>query len=87
MKTTEEILQMAIGRAIRNERKRRGIKFTIFCYEHEFPTTTLYMLETGNSKTSAVNVFKIAEELGLTFQEFGALVDEEFAILKKEFGL
>lgn len=87
MKTMEEILQMAIGRALRNERRRRGIKFTIFCYEHDFPTTTLYMLETGNSKTSAVSTFRIAELLGLSFQEFGALVDKEVTALKKEFGL
>lgn len=87
MMDSEDILQIAIGRAIRKERIRRGIKFTIFCYEHGFPTTTLYMLEKGNSKSSAVFVFKVVEDLGLTFQEFGVLVDKEVAGLKKELSL
>ena len=45
------------------------------------------MLETGNSKTSAVSTFRIAELLGLSFQEFGALVDKEVSAMEKEFGL
>lgn len=82
--TDKEILQKAIAQALRKERKRQGLKFTIFSYENDIPTTTLYMLENGNSNTRAVNMFHVAEALGLSCKDFGELIDKEIAILKSE---
>lgn len=72
-------LQKAIGRVIRAVRLRKGLKFTLFCYEHGIPTTTLYMLEQGSSNTRAANLFNVVQALGLSFAEFGALVDQELS--------
>lgn len=72
-------IQKIVGRVIRAERKRRGFKFTLFCYEHGIPTTTLYMLEQGNRKIRVDNLFNVVNALGLSFAEFGALIDKELA--------
>ncbi len=70
-------LQKAIGQVIRTVRIRKGFKFTLFCYEHGIPTTTLYMLEQGSSNTRAANLYYVVQALGLSFAEFGALVDKQ----------
>lgn len=80
----KDLFPIIVGRAIRRERKRQGYKFTIFCYENDVPTTTLYMLEKGNSNTRVANVYHVAELLGLSFKEFGELVDKELEIYKSE---
>jgi len=77
MQNSETILLKAIGRVISRERKRRKLKFTIFCYENDIPKTTLYMLEKSLSKSYITNVFRVISAMGLSFEEFGALVDKE----------
>jgi len=83
----KELIPEIVGRALRRERKRQGLKFTIFCYENDFPTTTLYMLENGNSNSRTANVLHAAELLGLSFKEFGELLDKEAEIFNSERGL
>lgn len=73
----EETMQKAIGRVIKKERKRRGLKFTIFCYENDISKTTLYMIEKGRIKAYITTIFKIVFALGLTLSEFSALLEEE----------
>ncbi len=73
----EETMQKAIGRVIKKERKRRNLKFTIFCYENDISKTTLYMIERGKIKAYITTVFKIVFALGLTLSEFSALVEKE----------
>lgn len=82
MQLDDEILQKAIGKVLYNERKRKKIKFTIFCYENDISKTTLYMIEKGKCKPYATNLLKIINALGLTFEEFGKLLDKE---LPKDF--
>lgn len=77
MKNSDTIFLEAVGKVISRERKRRKYKFTIFCYENDIPKTTLYMIERGLSKSYALNIFRIVSALGLTYEEFGALVDKE----------
>lgn len=71
------MIQMAIGRVIYKERIRRNLKFTIFCYENDIPKTTLYMIEHGKNKTYSTNLFRIVQALGLSFEDFGRLLQEE----------
>ena len=73
----EETMQKSIGRVIKKERKRRNLKFTIFCYENDISKTTLYMIERGKIKAYITTVFKIVFALGLTLSEFSALVEKE----------
>ena len=65
MQGYDKIMQKAIGQVIYKERKRRNLKFTIFCYENDISKTTLY------------NLFRIVQALGLSFEEFGRLLKEE----------
>ena len=73
----DKIMQKAIGQVIYNERKRRNLKFTIFCYENDISKTTLYMIEQGKNRTYSTNLFRIVQALGLSFEEFGRLLKEE----------
>ena len=77
MQDTEKILQEAIGRVVKNVRKQKGLKFTIFCYENDISKTTLHMIENGKNKPYVTNLCKIIEALDLTYAEFGKLLDKE----------
>lgn len=77
MQDYNAIMLKAIGKVVHRERIRRKLKFTIFCYENDISKTTLYMIEKGKNKSYVTNLFKIIHALGLTFEEFGALLDKE----------
>ena len=77
MQGYDKIMQKAIGQVIYKERKRRNLKFTIFCYENDISKTTLYMIEQGKNRTYSTNLFSIVQALGLSFEEFGRLLKEE----------
>ena len=77
MQEKNKILQQAIGRVIAKVRKQKNLKFTIFCYENDITKTTLYMIENGKNKPYVTNLFEIVKALGLSFEEFGALLDKE----------
>ena len=77
MQGYDKIMQKAIGQVIYKERKRRNLKFTIFCYENDISKTTLYMIEQGKNRTYSTNLFRIVQALGLSFEEFGRLLKEE----------
>ena len=77
MQYNDEIILKAIGTVISKERKRRNLKFTIFCYENDISKTTLYMIEKGKIKPYVTNLLKIINALGLSFEEFGRLLDKE----------
>ena len=71
------ILQKAIGRVINKVRKQKDLKFTLFCYENDISKTTLYMIEKGKNKPYVTSLFEIIKALGLTYKEFGELLDNE----------
>ena len=77
MQDRDKILQEAIGRVIYKIRKQKNLKFTIFCYENDISKTTLYMIEKGKNKPYVTNLFEIIKALGLSFEEFGTLLDKE----------
>ena len=77
MQDRDRILQEAIGRVIQKVRKQKNFKFTIFCYENDISKTTLYMIEKGKNKPYVTSLCEIIESLGLSYEEFGALLDKE----------
>ena len=77
MQEYNKIIQKAIGQVLYKVRKSKKLKFTIFCYENDIPKTTLYMIEKGKNKAYATSLCKIISALGLSFEEFGALLDKE----------
>lgn len=77
MQEYDKIIQKAIGQVLYKVRKSKKLKFTIFCYENDIPKTTLYMIEKGKNKAYATSLCKIISALGLSFEEFGILLDKE----------
>ncbi|MBR2430562.1 hypothetical protein IKB17_03750 [bacterium] len=77
MQDKNKILQESIGRVINKTRKQKGFKFTIFCYENDISKTTLHMIEKGKNKSYVTSLFEVIKALGLSFTEFGALLDKE----------
>ena len=77
MQDRNKILQEAIGRVIQKVRKQKNFKFTIFCYENDISKTTLYMIEKGKNKPYVTSLCEIIESLGISYEEFGALLDKE----------
>ncbi len=77
MQDDNDILLKAVGKVISKVRKQKGLKFTIFCYENDISKTTLYMIEKGKNKAYMTSLLKIIGALGITFEEFGRMLDEE----------
>lgn len=77
MQDKNEILQKAIGRTVEKIRKQKNLKFTIFCYENDISKTTLYMIEKGKNKPYVTSLCEIIKALGVSFEDFGALLDKE----------
>ena len=76
--------QQALGQLVRDERLKRKLKFTIFCYENDIPKTNLYMLEKGNSNSRLGTLLKVVKSMNMSFEEFGKMLDETFADLKDD---
>lgn len=77
MQDKNKILQESIGRVIHKIRKQKNLRFTIFCYENDISKTTLYMIEKGKNKAYVTSLFEIIKALGLSFKDFGELLDKE----------
>ncbi len=82
MQENDKILYLAIGKVLRDVRKKTGQKFTIFCYENDIPTSSLNALENGLSQAYFSKIFKVVKALGITMEEFSALLEKE---LPKDF--
>ena len=75
----EEVKQLytAISRIIVKIKEEKGIKYTELCYENEIPMSTYDDIVNAKTKASYYNVSKIIKGLGLSFEEFGRLLDKE----------
>ena len=80
----DKTLQKVIGQIIRRERRKRKLRFTIFCYENDIPKTNLYMLETGQSNVGVTTLFKVLSLMGISFKDFGKMLDEELSKLNAD---
>lgn len=70
-------LYKGVANVLQRERKKKNLKFTIFCYENDIATSLLNTIENGETKTYFSNIARVVKALGLTFEEFGKLLDEE----------
>ena len=79
LKMQEEVKQLytAISRIIVKIKEEKGIKYTELCYENEIPMSTYDDIVNAKTKASYYNVSKIIKGLGLSFEEFGKLLDKE----------
>ena len=79
-------LYEAISRIIDKKRSELGIKYTDFCLGNDIPTSTYDDIINAKRKSSFYNVAKVVKALGLSFEEFGALLDKELPdnFLKEE---
>ena len=77
MQDRNKILQEAIGRVVEKIRKQKKLKFTIFCYENDIPMSTYDGIVNASNQSSFYNIGKIIKALGLTYKEFGELLDKE----------
>lgn len=77
MQDDAQKLYNAISKVIVDQKEKKGIKYTEFCYENEIPMTTYDYVINAKTKASYYNIAKIARGLGLSFEEFGRLLDKE----------
>ena len=79
LKMQEEVKQLytAISRIIVKIKEEKGIKYTELCYENEIPMSTYDDIVNAKTKASYYIVSKIIKGLGLSFEEFGKLLDKE----------
>jgi len=70
-------LYTAISAVIYKVKEEKGIKYTEFCYGNDIPMSTFDDIMNAKTKASFYNVAKIVKALGLNFQEFGKLLDEQ----------
>ncbi len=82
MQEKDLILYKTIAKILKEKRLEKGLKFTIFCYENDIATSSLNLIENGNSKTYFSNIAKVIKALDMSFEEFGKLLDKE---LPKDF--
>ncbi len=77
MQADSKMLYEAISRVIDKVRKSKNIKYTDFCYENDIPMSTYDAIINASTQSSCYNISKVIKALGLSFEEFGALLDEE----------
>ena len=57
--------------------QEKGIKYTDFCYENEIPMSTYDDIVKGRTNASFYNIFRVISALGLSFEEFGKMLDSK----------
>ncbi len=77
MQENDAKLYKSIGEVLREERKKKNLKFTIFCYENDIAKSTLNTIEKGETQTYFSNIAKVVKALDLSFEEFGKLLDKK----------
>ena len=77
MQENSKILYKTIGKIIHNLRTSKGLKYTDFCYENDIPMSTYDGIVNASNQSSFYNIGKIIKALGLTYKEFGELLDKE----------
>lgn len=70
-------LYIAIAKIICKIKEDKKIKYTELCYANDIPMSTYDDIVNAKTKASFYNISKIIKGLGLTFEEFGKLLDKE----------
>ena len=71
------ILYKTIGKLIKKVKEEKGIKYTELCYENDISTSTYDNIVSANKQSNFYNIAKVIKALGLNFETFGKLLDDE----------
>ena len=71
------ILYKTIGKLIKKVKKEKGIKYTELCYENDISTSTYDNIVSAKKQSNFYNIAKVVKALGLNFETFGKLLDDE----------
>ena len=77
MQENSLILYKAISKVIDSTRKNKNIRYTDFCYENDIPMSTYDAIINVTYQSTYYNIAKVIKALGLTFEEFGKMLDDE----------
>ena len=77
MQDRDKKIYKAVSKILQEQRKKKNLKFTIFCYENDIATSLLNTIENGKTHTYFSNIIRVIKALGLSFEEFGKLLDKE----------
>lgn len=70
-------LYKAISKVLITEKEEKNISYTRPCFENDIPMSTYDDIINAKRKTSFINIAKVVKGLGLTFEEFGKMLDKE----------
>jgi len=71
------LLHSKISKIITDIRKQKGISYTDFCLGNDIPTSTYDAIIKAETHVYCYNVAKVVKALGMSFEEFGKLLDKE----------
>ena len=77
MQESAKILYKSIASVIKKARLENELNYTDFCYENDIPMSTYDYILLAKTQASFFNVAKVVKALGLSFEEFGRLLDKE----------
>lgn len=77
MQDKTQKLYRAISNVLCKVKNEKSIKYTNLCYENDIPPSTFDDIINAKNKSSFINIAKVTKALGLTFEDFGKLLDEE----------
>ena len=76
MKDDAKILHEVISKTIKTVQKNKNMKYLELCYGSDIPTSTFDDIIRANRMSTFFNIAKVVKALGLSFAEFGAMLDE-----------
>lgn len=76
MQKKSQILYSTTAKLIHDLREEKGITYLNYCYENDIATTTYDNFMNGKTETSFYNIAKIINGVGLSFGQFGDLLDK-----------
>ena len=76
MQDKSKLLHKVLGDLVTEIRIDKGIKYLDFCDGNSIATSTYDNIVNGKTKVTFHNVYKIVKAFGLTFEQFGKLLDE-----------
>ena len=77
MQENAKILYQSVATVIQKTRNRSNLSYTDFCYENDIPMSTYDYILLAKTQASFFNIAKIVKALGMDFEEFGRLLDDE----------
>ena len=79
MQISDEKFYKNVGKILKNKRLKKGLKFTIFCYENDIAKSSLNLIENGASQAYFSKIARVIQALDMSFEEFGKLLDREIS--------